>query len=140
MGYPRCGPFSISPVTAGHRRIDLSTFTEDTKLTDTQLRNVLTNAGFRGYALNTAFAVARAESSGRPYAYNGRGADRSYGILQINMKGFIGKARKEHFGLSSYDDLFQPEINAKSAYEISNGGKNWKSWGAYTNGSYRKYL
>lgn len=36
--------------------------------------------------------------------------------------------------------LKQPANNAKAAYLLSNGGRNWRPWEAYTNGAYRKYL
>ena len=33
-----------------------------------------------------------------------------------------------------------PGNNAKAAFTLSNGGKNWKPWEVYTKGTYKKYL
>lgn len=107
-----------------------------------ELLAVLKEAGFQGEALKTAYAVARAESSGRPKAFNGntRTGDQSYGIFQINMLNRLGPARRKAYGLKSNDELYDPLVNAKAAYAISNGGKNWQPWGAYTNLSYQRHL
>lgn len=95
--------------------------------------------------VEVAVAVALAESSGVPDAYNPKGKDRSHGLWQINMIGKLGPARQKRFKLSPpvgglYLDLFNPTINAKAAYSISGGGKNWGPWGAFTNGSWRKHI
>lgn len=102
-------------------------------------RSVLSQAGFSGASLAMASRILMAESGGNARAYNGRGPDNSYGLFQINMIGAMGPARRKQFGLSSNDDLFDPLTNAKAAYAISNGGKNWSPWSTYTNGAYKKY-
>jgi hypothetical protein len=111
------------------------------------VKEILIEAGFRGEALRTAWAVVMKESTGRPTAYNGNEAtgDKSYGIFQINMIGDLGPARREKFKLSSNNELFNPLKNAKIAYHMSNGGENWSSWNidstGYNGGSGRaKYL
>lgn len=60
--------------------------------------------------------VAARESNFNPRAYNGDGNDRSYGYMQINMKGSLGAARMASMGLSSYEDLWDPETNLEAAY------------------------
>jgi len=107
-----------------------------------ELVALLKQAGFEGPALRTAYAVARAESSGRPKAFNGntRTGDQSYGVFQVNMLNRLGPARRKQFGLKSNDELYDPLVNAKAAFQISSGGKNWRPWGAHSNGSYRKFL
>lgn len=129
-----------SPSTAF--KIDLSQFGEKDRLTKEQLVAILRDAGFSGKALEVAYAVARAESGHRPKAYNGnaKSGDKSYGIFQINMLGNLGPARRKQHGISSNEELFQPEINARIAYKMSNGGTNWKPWSAYKSGAYKKYL
>lgn len=102
-------------------------------LTDLELVQVLYQAGFRGGALRTAFAVAKAESGGRPGAHNpnaGTG-DNSYGLFQINMLGDLGPARRKQFGLSSNEDLYDPVVNARIAFKMSNGGKTWSPWSVH---------
>lgn len=110
------------------------------------LIKMLYRAGFRGKGLETAFAVALAESGGRSRAHNFKGRDLSYGLFQINMNNDdpsspnMGRNRLKQFGLKRNEDLYDPMTNIRAAYEISNGGKWWKQWGAYTNGSFVKYL
>lgn len=109
-------------------------------LTDAQIATAAKAGGFSGDALVVAVAVALAESSGDPRAYNGRGLDDSYGLWQVNMRGDKGPARRRQFGLTSNSQLFDPTTNAKAAYAISNGGKNWGPWSTYTNLAYRNFL
>lgn len=108
----------------------------------TSLRDLLASAGFHGHGLDTAVAVAMAESGGHPTSHNtnaGTG-DNSYGLFQINMLGSLGPARLHEYHLSSNDQLFNPLINARVAYQLSNGGTNWTPWTTYTRGTYLKYL
>lgn len=105
-----------------------------------ELAQLMRSVGFPESSIATGVAIAMGESSGNPRAFNGRGNDESYGLWQINMKGSLGPARRAQFGLSSNEDLFDPAINAKAAYTISSGGSNWRAWGAYTNGSYKRFL
>jgi hypothetical protein len=105
-----------------------------------QIANVARGAGFDESILPVVVAIALAESSGNPSAYNGRPPDASYGLWQINMYGNLGPARREQFNLSSNEDLFNPSINAAAAYAISNGGSNFRPWATYTSGAYQRYL
>ena len=108
----------------------------------TSLRALLASAGFHGQGLDTAVAVAMAESGGHPTSHNtnaGTG-DNSYGLFQINMLGSLGPARMQQYHLSSYNDLFDPTVNARVAYQLSQGGTNWTPWTTYTRGTYKQYL
>lgn len=75
--------------------------------------------------------IAKPESGYNPQAHNTNAAtgDNSYGLWQINMLGGMGTARAKNWGLSSYDDLFDPETNAKAALSIyrSQGPKAWQN-------------
>jgi len=99
-------------------------------LTDKELKELLIAVGFEGKALETAWAIAKRESNGRPMAYNGNRntGDSSYGIFQINMLGELGVDRKEKFNLKSNILLFDPVINAEITYHMSQGGQNWTAW------------
>jgi hypothetical protein len=97
-------------------------------------------AGFRGSALTTATAVAMAESNGDPNAHNGVPPDNSYGLWQVNMLGALGPARRQEFGLKSDSQLFNPDTNAKAAWEISDHGHDFGPWSTYTSGAYRDHL
>ncbi len=113
-----------------------------------EMIEVLLSVGFEGQALRTAWAVAMKESTGNPLAHNGNSStgDNSYGLFQINMIGKLGAARMEKYGLSEYDDLFDPYVNARIAFQMSSEGTNWGAWGiganAYngnTEGSFYKW-
>lgn len=103
-------------------------------LSDKDLKNLLYLVGFRGQNLKEAWAVAKKESNGRPFAFNGNTStgDSSYGIFQINMLGMLGPDRRDKFELAHNADLFNPVINAKIAYHMSNGGENWRAWKGMT--------
>jgi hypothetical protein len=105
------------------------------------LMSILQQAGFRGEGLKMAYAIAMAESSGNARAHNGNAGtgDNSYGLFQINMLGGMGPERRSRYGLSSNEALFDPLTNAKVAYKMSNGGKNWGPWSTYGNGAYKTY-
>jgi len=100
--------------------------------------------GFRGKSLQTAFAVALAESGGRTKALGDTGITNktygpSMGIFQIRSL----KDPKKFGASGQWRDgkrLFDPSFNVKSAWNISNEGKNWKAWSAYKNGSFSQYL
>ena len=100
------------------------------------LKEILHEAGFRGNNLREAWAIVMKESTGWPKSYNGNRAtgDSSYGLFQINMIDYLGPARREIFNIKSNNELFDPLTNAKAAYHMSNGGKNWYSWDIDANG------
>lgn len=105
------------------------------------LIDILRQAGFKGEGLRIAYAVAMAESGGRANAHNpnAKTGDNSYGLFQINMLGGMGPERRARYGLSSNEDLFDPLTNARVAYAMSNGGKNWSPWTTYKTGAYKSY-
>jgi len=98
-----------------------------------QLKRVLRYAGFEGYSLRMAQAIIFLESTRRMYAHNPNHltGDNSYGLFQINMFRDLEAQRLEQFGLSRNEDLFNPGVNARVAWEISNGGTDWSAWTTY---------
>lgn len=110
-------------------------------MNDRQLVRLLMQAGFRGDGLRTAFGIAKRESGGRPDAYNPDRStgDDSYGLFQINMLGDMGPARRRQFGLRSNEDLLDPLTNARAAFRMSKGGRDFGAWGigpnAYRSGA-----
>jgi hypothetical protein len=104
------------------------------------LVSVLRQAGFKGKALRTAYAIAMRESGGRPEAFNGNTGtgDRSWGLFQINTLGPL-KSRVQQYGLQSEQDLLDPANNARAAYQLSKGGTDFGAWGigpnAYRSGA-----
>lgn len=108
----------------------LQKYANSHSLTDKELRELLKAVGFEGKALKLAWATAKAESNGRPFAFNGnRGTgDSSYGIFQINMIDELGNDRREKFELNSNAELFNPVENAQIAFFMTKEGKDWSSW------------
>jgi hypothetical protein len=120
----------------------LAKYADATSLTDSQLVELLKAVGFEGRGLRTAWAVAKAESNGRPFAFNGnvKTGDSSYGIFQINMIGDLGPDRKDKFNLDLNAELFSPVKNAQVVLHMTKGGTNWNSWSSYKKGAHYKWL
>ena len=110
-------------------------------LTDGQLVDLLKAIGFNGKALRSACAVAKAESNGRPFAFNGNAktGDSSYGVFQINMIEELGSDRRKKFELDSNAELFNPVVNAQVAHFMTKGGKDWSSWSSVNGARYQEW-
>jgi hypothetical protein len=112
----------------------LERYENKTHLTDVELKDLLYLVGFRGNDLVVAWAIAKKESNGRPFAFNGnhKTGDSSYGVFQINMIDNLGPDRRDKFDLDSNAELFNPVKNAEIAYYMSRGGEDWSSWKGIT--------
>ena len=112
----------------------LEKYQNATSLSDKDLKNLLKLVGFKGQNLKEAWAIAKKESNGRPFAFNGNTetGDSSYGIFQINMLGMLGPDRRTKYELDHNVDLFNPVVNAQIAFQMSNGGENWSAWKGIT--------
>lgn len=96
------------------------------------------NAGFSGPDLVVAVAIAYAESSGNPNAYNpetaagtpqGKG---SYGLWQIYLKA--------HPEFASWN-LYDPQQNANAAYSVYQAaGFSFRPWSTFTGDTFTQYL
>jgi hypothetical protein len=79
-------------------------------------------------------AISQPESAGNPQAHNHNPAtgDNSYGLWQINMLDKLGPERRAKYGLSSNEELFNPETNARIALKMlreANGvPRDWTTW------------
>ncbi len=111
-------------------------------LTDEQLVDMLHAVGFEGKALRSACAIAKAESNGRPLAFNGNAktGDNSYGVFQINMLGELGLDRREKFELDSNAELLNPVVNAEIALHMTKGGKDWSAWSSVNGKRYQEWF
>lgn len=111
------------------------------KLTDGQLVELLKAIGFKGSGLRSACAIAKAESNGRPFAFNGNQetGDSSYGVFQINMVGELGPDRREKFDLTSNVELFNPVTNSKITFHMTKGGKDWSAWSSVNGPRYQEW-
>lgn len=125
--------FSVSKEENKEQNI-LKKYENSHTLNNHQLKELLWAVGFRGESLKEAWAIAKKESNGRPFAFNGNVStgDNSYGIFQINMLGFLGSHRRDKFELKHNADLFNPVVNAKIAFHMSKGGEDWTAWKGIT--------
>jgi Lysozyme like domain len=94
---------------------------------------VAQKAGFTGTGLITAVAIAIAESGLNPIAINynndsHNSVDR--GLWQINSYW--------HPEFTA-PDIFNTDTNARAAYAISKGGKDFTPWVTFKTNAYRKY-
>jgi hypothetical protein len=123
-------PKSAFLVSKPKKQIVLEKYVNATSLTDYDLIQLLKSVGFTGNGLKTAWAVAKAESNGRPFAFNGNAktGDSSYVVFQINMIGNLGPDRRDRFNLDTNAELFSPVKNAEIVFHMTQGGTNWKSW------------
>ena len=110
-------------------------------LSTIEIAQGLRNAGFPEDLIPTMTAVTLAESSGNPYAHNPNRntGDNSYGLLQINMIDGMGPERRAEFGIGSNEALFDPATNFRAAKQIYDQ-QGIGAWGAYTNGSYKRFM
>ena len=121
---------AIAPSRADALMAQLAPYQNAKQLSDKQLVGLLKVVGFKGKHLQEAWAVAKKESHGNPLSHNGnrKTGDNSYGLFQVNMLGQMGADRRAQYGLAKNAELLNPVVNAKIAYQMSNGGKNWSAW------------
>ena len=110
------------------------------KISDSDIAQYARNAGVTGHDIAVAVAIAIAESSGNTTDHNTLPPDDSYGLWQINMFGSLGPDRRKKLALTNDAQLFDPTMNARAMFMISNGGHDWTPWSTYTSGKYRVYL
>ena len=99
-----------------------------------EVARIFYNAGFRGADLVKAVAIAQRESRFNTGAYNPdvTTKDKSFGLMQINMIGNLGPARRKQFGIKSDEELLDPNVNARAAYAIyKSSNKSFHAWGEY---------
>ena len=100
--------------------------------------------GFRGASLQTAFAIALAESGGRANAMGDVGLQDSKWGPSIGPFQIRSLKHPEKYGSSGQwrnpKLLTNPDYNLKAAWAISNKGKSWSAWSTYGSGAFTKYL
>jgi hypothetical protein len=129
-------------VSESKSKVLLKKYENAHSLTDKELVELLKAVGFKGDGLRNAWAIAKAESNGRPFAFNGnvKTGDSSYGIFQINMLGELGPDRRDKFELDFNAELFNPVVNAEIVYYMTKGGTDWSSWSSVRNGAMKKWI
>jgi Lysozyme like domain len=91
------------------------------------------NAGFTEPDLDTAAAIALAESSGitNNVGDTSLASGPSYGLWQIHIS-----AHPEY----SASDMMDPQLNANAAFAIYSAAGGFSPWTTYTNGAYADHL
>lgn len=90
------------------------------------------NAGFSGFELVEAIAIAYAESAGDPNAVGDLDLGRSIGLWQINLR-----AHPEY----SEQELLDPQTNANAAFAIYQAaGNSFRPWSTFNSGAYSNFL
>ncbi len=104
-------------------------------LSAAQIANYAQNAGFWGSDLNSAVAVALAESGGNPNALGDIGIGQgSFGLWQINSK------YHPEYG-PDFTLLYDPQTNANAAYSVyARAGYNFQPWSTYKSGAYLAFV
>lgn len=92
-------------------------------LTFQELRALALRVGFPPGAVDTAAAIAMAESGGNPDAVGDLTLGTSMGLWQINLAAHPSMA---HWTLTD------PVVNATAALWISQGGQNFRPWSTFT--------
>lgn len=107
------------------------------QLTGEQVALLLHKAGFRGEDIIKGVAISERESRWKSTAHNPNRStgDNSYGLFQINMIEKYAEGRRKAFGITSNEDLFDPEKNVRAAKQMYDGrkskGNGWYDWGPY---------
>lgn len=97
-------------------------------------------AGFTDDVIANMVAIAWAESGLDTTKHNTKPPDDSYSLWQINMYGPLGPARRAQWHLAKNEDLFDPMVNAKAAFDLSSGGHNLLPWSTFTSGAYKQFV
>ena len=129
------------------QNIDYSKISGGGQVGHKDLMTLLYRKGFKGKALDTAFAVSLAESGGRAGAIGDVGLQTakwgpSIGLFQIrslkHWNNYDGKGSKDPW--RDGHRLPQTGFNAEAAIHKSTNGTNWNGWATFTSGKFTKFL
>ena len=107
-----------------------------------ELMRTIAQKGFKDKALRTAYAIAIAESGGRPNAIGDVHLQDSkwgpsVGLFQIRS---LKHWRNYNDPYRDATRLTNPQFNSEAAYIKSKSGKNFKPWTTYNSGAFVKHL
>ena len=94
----------------------------------TQYEDTARAAGWTESEIPRLSYVMWRESRCAVTAYNGKGRDQSYGLVQINTKGANWVELQRRCGLSSKDQLFDPYTNLACGKQLKQA-YGWRPWG-----------
>ena len=111
-------------------------YTSGEPMSREEVARIAYDAGFRGQALVNMVAIAGRESSYVPDAHrtdnDPSALTGDFGLWQINYSN-MSDSMMEQLGIANRSGFFDPYVNARAAYILSNGGQNLSPWG-YTPG------
>lgn len=106
--------------------------------TQSQMKQLLLDQGMDEHNATIGAAVGMGESTGRSGVLNSNN-EYSLGLWQHNRD--TGEDRHSFYGIKDWSELKDPATNARATYRLwKRAGNSWGDWGAYTNGSYKKFL
>jgi hypothetical protein len=125
--------------------LGISVYPRGGTLTPEQVAIMAKDAGWSGDDIATAVAVAGAESDYVSTALNGVPPDLSYGLMQVNMHGDMGPKRRQAFGISTNEELYDPWTNMQAARQVflwhqQSQGDGWKGWTTHGGSRYESFL
>ncbi len=101
-------------------------------LSQSQLEQYASNAGFSDAEAPIAAAIAMAESSGDPSSLGDPNLGISVGLWQINLR-----AHPEY----TQQDLLDPQTNANAAFSVyQQAGSSFNPWTTFKTGAYQEYI
>jgi len=103
-----------------------------TPLTKAEIQVLAQNAGFSGSDIDTASAIALAESSGAPGAIGDITRGVSVGLWQINVLAHPEWQESE---------LLDPATNARAAFSVfCQANRSFSPWTTFRTGAYKAFL
>jgi len=113
------------------------------RVSQTQMKQLLMSQGMDEKNATIGAAIGMAESGGDPGIRShpdleARTGERSLGLWQHNAN--TGEDRHAFYGIKDWNDLKDPQTNARATYRLWQRRGSWDDWGAYTDGAYRQYL
>jgi len=132
-----------SPARSSSNGIPRTAPTDGESFTQPQLKQLLLDQGMSDADAHIGSAIGMAESSGNPNARShpdleARTGEMSIGLWQHNKN--TGEDRHAFYGIKDWNELKTPETNARATMKLFQRRGGWGDWGAYTDGSYKKYL
>ena len=114
------------------------------RITQKQGEQLLIAQGMDPENARIGAAVMMGESGGQVDARSHpdleeRTGEMSVGLWQHNKN--TGEDRHDFYGIKDWGELNDAETNARATYRLwKRAGGKWTDWGAYTDGSYKKFL
>ncbi len=132
------GTYEGTPYTPLPPTSSVPTSSSQGLVSQSQMQKLLIDQGMDPENARIGAAVGMGESSGRPGVLNSNN-EYSLGLWQHNRD--TGEDRHDFYGIKDWSELEDPVTNARATYRLwKRAGGSWRDWGAYTNGSYKKFL